>query len=97
MHLHLGVHSGAEEPFLVVDPDQHRKHRDVLLGLRLRLDLEYCARERPRGKCFHRHGRALPRLDLSDVSLIHQGSDLHQVQIGHLEQHGSATHVVRWR
>ena len=37
---------GPEQPFLVIDPDQHREHGDILLGLRLGLDLEHGARGR---------------------------------------------------
>ncbi len=93
MNLHLGVHARPEQTVLVVDADQHRKDRDVLLDLRLRLDLEHGAVEGAVGEGVHRDGGVLPRLDLADVGLVHQRVDLDQVQVGHLEQRGPAAHV----
>jgi hypothetical protein len=92
---HLGVHSWPEESFLVVDSNQHRKHRDVLLGLRLRLDLEYGSPEGAVGERIHGNGGPLPGLDLADIGLIHQRPYLHQPEIGHFHQRGPATHVGR--
>ena len=91
--LDLGVHARPEQALLVLDPDQHREHGDVLLGLRLRLDLEHRALERPVGVGVHRDRGGLAGLDLADVGLVHQRADLDQVEVGHLEQRGAAAHV----
>ena len=64
---------------------------------RLRLDLEHRALERPVGVRIHRDRRELARLDLADVGLVHQRPDLHEVEVGHLEQRGAAAHVRRGR
>ncbi len=85
---------GRSKPLAVVDPNQHREHRDVLLGLGLRLDLEHLSVERPVGEGVHRHRGRLARLDLADVGLIHQRAHLDQVEVGHLHQHGAAADIL---
>ncbi len=95
MDLHFGIHSRPEQSLLVVDPDQHRKHGDVLLGLGLRLDLEHGAVERVLGVCIDRDRGQLARLQLPDVGFIHQSPNLHLVEIRHLHQRGTAAHVRR--
>ena len=52
---------GLSSPLAVLDPDQHREHGDVLLGLGLGLDLEHRALERPVGIRVHGDRGALAR------------------------------------
>ena len=93
MNLHLGVHAGTEQALLVPDAYEHRKHGDVLLGLRLWLDLEHGPGEGAIGEGVDRHGGALPGLDLPDVGLVDQCPHLHQAEVRHLHQRGAAAHV----
>ena len=92
--LDFGVHAGPEQSLPVVDPDENGEHRDVLLGLRLRLDLEHLSVERSVREGVHRHRGRLARLDLPDVGLVHQRAHLHEVEVGHLHQHGAAADVL---
>src|SRR5512143_267003 len=91
-HRHFAIHARLEQAFLVVEVHENRKHRDVLLHDRLRLDLLDDAAEAAIGICVDGDVGRLTRVHVADVRLVEQRANANGLQVGHLYDGRTAAH-----
>ena len=91
-HLDFAVHAGLEQPFAVVERNQHGEHRHVLLHGRLRFDFLDHAAERAIRKSVHGDLRRLAGLHGADVRFVHECARAHLGEVSHRRNDATAAH-----
>ena len=88
--LYFAVHAGPQQALAVIERDQHRKHRDVLLHGGLRFNLLDSAAERAIRIRVDRDRRLLAGLHGADIRFVHERARAHFREIGHRRDDGAA-------